>query len=169
MTRIASIMGVATVAALVLLSSCEVPVTDYAEDLAGTWTATIEGRTLQVPGQTGTVPGSTAVGAVVTRTDTNKGTVSLTVADTPQGAPAPAVTTMVTGKIEVTASEIKVSDVDVTPPEVLAGVDPQIAAALTAGLTLTYDLSGDQLTVGNATLFPVLLGSTDTEITLTKQ
>lgn len=151
MTRIASIMGVATVATLVLLSSCEVPVTDYAEDLAGTWTATIAG------------PVTTAVEAVVTRTDTNKGTVSLT-------ATSPVATTGVTGKIEVTATEIKVTDVEVTPREAL-GQLPGGAAALAQGLTLTYDLSdnGNELTVGNDTLFPVILVPTVTEVTLTKQ
>ena len=38
MTRLASILGVATVATLVLLAGCESPMkTDYAKDLAGTW------------------------------------------------------------------------------------------------------------------------------------
>ena len=38
MTRLASILGVATVATLVLLSGCEQAVkTDYAKNLAGTW------------------------------------------------------------------------------------------------------------------------------------
>ena len=39
MTRLASIMGVAAVATLVLLSGCETPMkTDYAKDLQGKWT-----------------------------------------------------------------------------------------------------------------------------------
>ena len=71
------------------------------------------------------------------------------------------VTTTVMGDIEVTSTEITVSDVAVEPQE--------LAAGLTAGLTLTYTLSddGSELTIGNAALFTVLLGAT--EIKLTKE
>ena len=152
MTRIASILGVATVATLVLLSGCESATktdTDYAKKLEGTWN--------------GTVPGSSMVSAEVMRTGTNQGTVSLTISQV--GVTDESMTTKVSGSIEVTSSEITVSDVSVVPP------DPATAPLLADGLTLTYVLSDDEseVTVGNAMLFPALLGPTNSEITLTKQ
>ena len=165
MTRLASILGVATVATLVLLSGCEQAVTtDYAKDLEGTWKVTIEDRDLPNPaGPTPTVPGMSAVTAEVTRTGTNKGTVSLTIVDTPTAVPAAAQTTEVTGTIEVTADDISVSDVAADPPTVLAALPPAVAA----GLTLTYTLAddGSELTVGNAALFTALLGVTEVKLT----
>ncbi|MCY4442168.1 MAG: hypothetical protein OXE53_18415 [Deltaproteobacteria bacterium] len=167
MTRFASILGVATVATLVLLSGCESATktdTDYAKKLEGTWNGTIE-HPVGEPGAT--VPGSSMVRAEVSRTGTNQGAVSLTISTGPVGVTDETmiVTNTVSGSIEVTATEIMVSDVSVVPP------NPAIAQALADGLTLTYDLSDDEseVTVGNAVLFPALLGPTNSEITLTKQ
>ena len=170
MIRFASIMGVATVATLVLLSGCESATktdTDYAKKLEGTWNGTIE-HDVQNPQSPGTtVPGSSMVTAEVSRTGTNQGDVSLTISTGPVGVTdgTMIMTTTIKGSIEVTSSEITVSDVSVVPP------NPTIAPALADGLTLTYDLSDDEseVTVGNAVLFPVLLGPTNSEITLTKQ
>ena len=159
MTRFASIMGVAAVATLVLLSGCETPMkTDYAKKLEGTWKATLDVPVPQAPTTTVMTP----VEASVTRTDTNKGTVKITVAS----AAAPV---SVMGSIEVTATEIKATDVTVDPPTAIA--DPTVAAGLAQGLTLEYKLSDDgkTLDVTNATLFTVLLGPTNTTIKLTKQ
>ena len=157
MTRLASILGIAVVATLVLLSGCEsaVKTTDYAKKLEGTWEGSIK---RQAP------PVLSEVTAEVTRTDTNKGDVSLTISSGPIGAPSEMrEMTKVSGSIEVTATEIKVSGVVIDPP------NPVLAQGLTQGLTLTYKLSDDdnKVTVGNAELFPVLLGSMD--IMLTKQ
>ena len=56
MTRLASILGVATVATLVLLSGCESAVkTDYAKKLAGTWTVDTM-ATVPNPDPAGTTP-----------------------------------------------------------------------------------------------------------------
>ena len=51
MTRIASVLGVATVAMLVLLSGCESATSkkDYVKDLAGTWNASIAAREVVNP------------------------------------------------------------------------------------------------------------------------
>ena len=172
MTRIASILGVATVATLVLLSGCETAVKpDYAKDLEGTWSTDLD-RMIPLDLATPMVLTGvkTAVTAEVTRTGTNKGAVSLKIADTPTGAPMPIATTTVTGDIEVTATEIMVSDVAVDPLTVLTALPQELAAGLTTeGLTLTYTLSddGSELTVGNAALFTVLLGAA--EIKLTKE
>ena len=161
MTRLASIMGVATVATIVLLSGCEPPTkTDYAKDLEGTWTATLDVPVPQAPTTTVMTP----VAANVTRTDTNKGTVTITITN-PTGPVS------VMGSIEVTATEIIATDVEVTPEALLANLPPQVAAGLMAGVTLTYELSddGSELTVEETTLFGALLGPANTKIKLTKQ
>ena len=161
MTRLASILGVATVATLVLLSGCESPTkTDYAKDLQGTWKATLDVPHAGPPPTTVMTP----VEATVERTDTNKGTVKLTVTN-PTGALS------VMGSIEVTATEIKVSDIMVDPPTAVTLLPEGAAAVLAQPQTLTYELSGDgsNLEVSNTTLFPVLLGPSNTELTLTKQ
>ena len=166
MTRLASILGVATVATLVLLSGCEAAVTtDYAKDLAGSWEVTIP-RTLTTPTTPPTmVPVMTLVAAEIARTGTNKGTVMLTITDSPAVTPGPV---EVTGNIEVTATVITVSGIMVEPMLVLAAI-PGGAELITQDQPLTYDRSddGSELTVSNAALFTALLGAT--EITLTKQ
>ena len=169
MTRLASIMGVATVATLVLLSGCESAVkTDYAKNLAGTWKVTLMGVANPMPPPPPMIPGTTEVTAKILRTGTNKGTVSLEITGTPTGGPAG--TTKVTGDIEVTADKITVSDIGVMPTTAVAGL-PGGAAALAQGLTLTYDLSDDgrELEVTNDVLFAALLGPSNTKLTLTKQ
>ena len=171
MTRLASIVGVATVATLVLLSGCESAVkTDYAKNLAGTWKVTLMGVANPMPPPPPMIPGTTEVTAKILRTDTNKGTVSLEITGTPTAAPALAATTTVMGNIEVTADKITVSDIGVMPMTAVAGL-PGGAGALAQGLTLTYDLSddGSELEVTNDVLFAALLGPSNTKLTLTKQ
>lgn len=169
MIRLASIVGVATVATLVLLSGCQSPMkAEYAKKLVGTWNGSVEHdiQNPQAPGTT--IPGLSQVTAEVTRTGTNKGEVSLTIATGPKGATTGEMIMPITvkGSIEVTATEIMVSDVKVDPMAIL-----QQYPALAQDLTLTYKLSDDEskVTVGNAVLFPVLLGQTNAEVTLTKQ
>ena len=168
MTRFASIMGVAAVATLVLLSGCETPMkTDYAKDLAGIWKVTLPREVVPDPAvPTVTVPVMTAVEATVTRTGTNEGTVKLTVTDTP---PLPHGPVSVMGSIKVTATDIEVSNV-VVEPMALLDANPTVAAGLAQGLTLTYELSddGSELDVTNAALFTVLLGANNTTIKLSK-
>ena len=91
MTRLASIMGVATVATLVLLSGCESAVkTDYAKNLEGRWT------TAELPGTVDRpdgplyemLPEKIPVTRMVTVTiqdgsGQHEGTFSLTVTSTP--------------------------------------------------------------------------------------
>ena len=170
MTRLASILGVATVATLVLLSGCETTMkTDYAKDLEGIWTTTIENRQFQNPTDSAMmVPGTSAVTAEVTRTDTNKGTVSLTIADTITGAPAPHFTTTLKGSIEVTSDEITVTNIDVKPEAVLVA-NPAAVQLLAGGLTLEWDLSDDKLTVKNETLFSTVLMLGTASLELAKQ
>jgi hypothetical protein len=168
MTRLASILGVATVATLVLLSGCESPTkTDYAKDLEGNWTVTLMGVTNLMP-PPAMVPGMTVVTAEILRTGTNKGTVSLTIADTITGAPAPHLMTTVKGSIEVTSDEITVSNPVVMPEAVLAA-NPAAVQLLAGGLTLEWDLSDDKLTVENETLFSTVLMLGTASLELTKQ
>ena len=164
MTRLASILGVATVATLVLLSGCESPTkTDYSKDLEGNWTVTLTDVPNRMP-PPDTFP-ATVVTADISRTDTNKGTVSLKIT-----VPlAPPVTTTVTGTIEVTADKITVTEISVKPVTAVADL-PGGAGALLQGLTLMYKLFDDsELEVSNTTLFPFLLGQDNSKLTLTKQ
>ena len=166
MTRLASILGVATVATLVLLSGCEQAVkTDYAKNLAGTWNVTMMRDLPNPEGMPATVSVTTAVTAKVARTGTNKGTVSLTITNTP---PLPTGSVEVMGSIEVSATEITVSNVGVEPMAVLAAA-PAAAQLLEGGLTLEYDLSDDKLTVENETLFSTVLMLGTASLELTKQ
>ena len=82
MTRLASILGVATVATLVLLSGCETPMkTDYAKKLEGTWTVNTK-ATIPNPLDPTLAPvqidAAVAV-AIVDGDGVNTGTFSLTV------------------------------------------------------------------------------------------
>ena len=162
MTRLASILGVATVATLVLLSGCEQAVkTDYAINLEGTWNLTMTRDLPNPAGMQTTV--TTAVTAKVARTGTNKGTVSLTITDMPALPQGPV---EVTGNIEVSATEITVSNVG---PMALLVAQPAAAQLLEGGLTLEYDLSDDKLTVENETLFSTVLMLGTASLELTKQ
>ena len=167
MLRLASILSVAT---LVMLSGCESSMkTDYAKELEGTWTGTTPGN-LTIPDTGASVPATFTVTAEVTRTDTNKGSISQTIVGTPTGATASQPPIKVAGSFEIDATEITVSDIRVEPMTILEQ-SPTIAQLLTKDVTLTYKLAdgGSKLTVGSEVLFPVLIGPTTTEITLTRQ
>jgi hypothetical protein len=166
MTRLASILGVATVATLVLLSGCEQAVkTDYAKNLAGTWKLTMMRHVPNPAEMPATISVETAVTAKVARTGTNKGTVSLTITDMPASPQGPV---EVTGNIEVSATEITVSNVGVDPMALLSA-HPAAAQLLEGGLTLEYDLSENKLTVENETLFSTVLMLGTASLELTKQ
>ena len=172
MTRLASILGVATVATLVLLSGCETAVkTDYAKDLDGSWAVEF---TRDVTTEAGTIPTTTAVTADISRTGTNKGTVSLTITDTPTGAPAPAANTDVMGTIEVTSSKITVTVTSITVTRLGVEVPPSelpttVQGLATAPQEMTWKLTGNMLKIGSP-LLPVLLQDpTTTELVFTKE
>ena len=142
MTRLASILGVATVATLVLLSGCESAVkTDYAKDVEGTWNVTVM-RDLPIPGApTMTIPGTSAVAATISANWHERGNRSIEITNTPTATTAAASTIWrVTGDIEVTATEITVSGIVVDPMAVLADV-PGGAELLAQDQTLTYGRS----------------------------
>ena len=170
MTRLASIVGVATVATLVLLSGCETAVkTDYAKDLEGTWEVTIP-RTLTTPATPpAMVPGMTAVTADITRTGTNKGTVSIAVADTPDGATDPLAKTAVSGTIEVTSSKIivTVTNIVVTQGGTVVPNDnlPDAVKGLAANpQELTWTLTDNKLKISSELLPVLLLDQTKTSL-----
>ena len=82
MTRFASIMGVAAVATLILLSGCETVVrTDYAKKLEGTWTNGPAAAMVANPSGPGATPAQLpvmrTVTAEVTRDGVNKGSFSI--------------------------------------------------------------------------------------------
>ena len=178
--RIVWLMGVAAVATMVILAGCgdgpgaapteptdPPPATNYVTALAGTWNTTV---TTMVPGDDPNAPPAevqNAVTATVTAGDmVNMGTLELVVVPTVAMQPGPPIT--VSGTIEVDAAEITVTITGVVPEP--TGQQAQILAGLLATpQTLTYTLSedGSMLTVGNATLLPILVGSAS--ITLTKE
>ena len=114
MTRLASIVGVATVATLVLLSGCESAVkTDYTAKLDGTWT--VSGLTGTIPNPQlaqdpdalpATIPVPTDVTVVIKDGEgLNTGTFSLTVTQTIPGAPTP-VDTIGSGSVKAESSTV---------------------------------------------------------------
>ena len=168
MTRFASIMGVAAVATLVLLSGCEQAMEeDYAKQLAGTWKH-------DLMRDVGTLPSNTAIVAMITRTDTNKGTLSLEITDTPVGAPLPASETSVSGNIAVTSTKITVTDLDVTVEAGGVDITDTVISAdqlqiLSSSQELTWDITGDKLTVSSAVLGVLLMDPQTTELEFTKE
>ncbi|MDE0445990.1 MAG: hypothetical protein OXH96_04900 [Spirochaetaceae bacterium] len=152
MTRFASIMGVAAVATLVLLSGCETPMkTDYAKDLAGIWTvntmATVPNPAAALPGAPATIQIDAAVVvSIVDGEGVNKGTFSLVV--TTPGPVDPTtmmpttMETMGSGSMSVTASEIEVTlaTISDTAPADVQGLKG-------APVTIMYELSDDELTI----------------------
>ena len=168
MTRFASFMGVAAVATLVLLSGCETPMkTDYAKKLAGTWTS-VTPTTLQ-----GGIPAERTVTAAITRTDTNKGSFTLTVSDQPP-APALAIVTKASGTFEVDGKKITAT----VPPsglELPTGAPPltdEQMAALAGAQDFQYDLTDNdmKLNLSSGVLVALQVTASPTEkFTLTKQ
>ena len=195
--RIVWLMGVAAVATMVILAGCgdgpgakpadpdppeeqptdpdpeptdPDPTPDYVAALAGTWTATVD--TMQ-PGDP-TDPTSPLVDvqwgitATIAAGDmANTGTLELVLVPTIVVTMQQGDTYTVTGTIAVDTSAITVT---ITGFEPLSGAPPELAQMLGAPQEATYAVSedGSMLTVGSA-LFPVLLGPTFTEITLTRE
>ena len=162
MTRLASILGVATVATLVLLSGCEAAVkTDYAKNLAGTWTVGTMGAIPNLehaadPSAPATIQVPTDVtAAIVDGPGANKGTFTLTVVNNIPVPTDPPTVTMATttgsGSFTVTATEIKV-----TLDTISANVPANLATALkSVEHTLAYKLADNSLEI-SSDLLPTL-------------
>ena len=172
MTRLASILGVATVATLVLLSGCEQAVkTDYAgEKLVGAWTIELD---RMVPGNptdpmSALVDAKTTVTATITAGDkANTGGFALAISDVVASPAVAGPGISVSGTIEVDASEIEVTITGILP-EGITAADSRINALTQTPQTLTYKLMASELKVSSP-LLPILLGEAHTELTLTKQ
>ena len=175
MTRLASIMGVATVATLVLLSGCETAVTtDYAKDLVGSWESVDLNRT--IPLNSLEPMNLTAVTTSVTATimagdEKNAGTFMLAVTDTVVAAMQQTPSISVNGTFTVDSSTITLTVTG--PPETAA-----LLGDLPPGpQDLAWELMGNELKVSSP-LLPVLLANAtimgvpfteDTKLTFTKQ
>ena len=173
MTRLASILGVATVATLVLLSGCETAVTtDYAKDLDGTWAVGPVDTTVLYSQDPQATPQMVDVMRTITVEITdgegvNKGAFSLTVADTATLPPIE-IETEASGSFTATASEITVMVSMISPTAVAA--NPQLGELGKAPIKISYELDGDELEISSALL--VGLGATTAampNLTLTKQ
>ena len=175
MTRLASILGVATVATLVLLSGCESPTkTDYAKNLEGTWINGPAEATIMNP--MGTMPPQIQVMRTVTaeimRDGANKGSFSVTVSDTPTGLTAPIVS-KASGTMEVDETKITVTlsaDSIKLPPGVTP--TPEQLMALTPAAELEYDLTDNDTKLdlsGGALVALSVTSSPTAKFTLTKE
>ena len=176
MTRIASIMGVAAVATLVLLSGCETPMkTDYAKKLEGTWSNGPNSVTIANPtpgGQPAQVPAMRTVTAKVERDGVNTGSFSVTVSDVVTGVPAPLVSNA-SGKMEVDATTITVTIPagGITLPGGTA-LPEALMALMAAPQKLNYELTDDdkKLDLSSVALVALQVTASPTEkFTLTKQ
>ena len=172
MTRFASIMGVAAVATLVLLSGCETPMkTDYAKKLEGTWKVELDRMVPIDPRDAMSTPVSaktTVTAGIAAGDKANTGSFSLEISDAVAARPVQAPPVSVTGTIEVDASEIKVTITALTPEALKA--NPAVSPLTQGPQTLTYKLMDNKLTVASP-LLPVLLGDPTHagSLTLTKQ
>ena len=175
MTRLASILGVATVATLVLLSGCEEAVkTDYTKELDGTWTITGLMTTIRNPAlpQDPTLPMTievpTDVTVVIEDGDgLNTGTFTLTVAQTILPAPAPPAETTGTGTVTAESSSVlKVTLTNIMGPE----VPDAVTALKDVEQSFGYNLMGDSLKVSSAVLAALTITASPTEeLELTKE
>ncbi len=166
MTRFASIMGVAAVATLVLLSGCETPTkTDYTKDLDGTWTVT--GLMIPSPDPAVQIPTDVTV-VIVDGSGVNTGTFELTVAQTLAPPPAPQAETTATGTVKAESSSVlKVTLAGIMGPPTLPA---EVTALKDVEQTLGYDLMDDSLKISGAVLAALGVTSSPTdELTLTKQ
>ena len=181
MIRLASIVGVAAVATLVLLSGCESPMkTDYAKKLEGAWTNGPGPATISNPqqgAQPAEIPVMRTVTAKITRTGMNKGSFSVTVSDAvdpPLNQPplADPLVTMASGSFEVDGTKITatISADGIMLP--LGQSLPQDKLALLAGSPeLQYALSDNdkKLDLSGVVLVALAVTTSPTEkLTLTK-
>ena len=183
MTRLASILGVATVATLVLLSGCEQATqkkdTDYAAALAGTWTYT-EDAMVMLGSQPLPVSRTVSV-TIMTGDNANTGSVSLMVVDTVKEpanmAPqlADPLSTTVIGTFTVDATKITVTIVEdgITLDQRFSAA-PSEATGLTTLLTampqvLDYEIEDTELKVSGGALVSLQVTTMEKpQLTLTK-
>ena len=154
MTRFASIMGVAAVATLILLSGCETVVrTDYAKKLEGTWTNGPAAAMVANPSGPGATPAQLpvmrTVTAEVTRDGVNKGSFSITVSDMVNapanvGPLAAPLVSKASGTFEVDATEITII-IPANGIQLPLGQSPpdQLAALTASPQVLGWELSND--------------------------
>ena len=174
MTRLASIMGVAAVATLVLLSGCEQAMekTDYTKKLDGTWAITglmVEvPNTVETPGAPATIMLDTNVTLVIEDGEgVNTGSFSMTIAQVVPPLPDRVNTAMGSGTVKAESSSV----LKVTLTAIMGTQLPENVTALKdVEQTFGYDLDGNTLKVSAAVLFGLGITSSPTdELELTKQ
>ena len=171
MTRFASIMGVAAVATLVLLSGCEQAMdkTDYVEDLKGTWTIMDLPAMFALPGTTDAVPSIADVNVTIAEGDElNTGTFTVSVAHSIVTPPTELPPIMASGSFVVDSNNIDVTvdSIDAGPGGTPPDLAPLVGREIEIGYTFTDD---DKLKITNDLLvnFGVAL-PTDPSIELTR-
>ncbi|MCY4485099.1 MAG: hypothetical protein OXC12_19690 [Spirochaetaceae bacterium] len=172
MTRFASIMGVATVATLVLLSGCEAAMekTDYVEDLKGTWTIMDLPAMFALPGSTDAVPSMANVNVTIAEGDElNTGTFTVAVTHsiiTPPTA-LPPITASGTFVVDSKNIDVTVDSIDAGPGGgTPANLAPLVGQEIEIGYTFTDD---DTLKITNDLLADLGVAlPTDPSIELTR-
>ena len=166
MTRLASILGVATVATLVLLAGCEQATgkkdTDHVAALAGTWMSAEISRDVPNPmDPTVMIQVTTVVTAMIGVTEASAFTLQMS--DTPPvGPPIP---TAVTGTFTATADTITVTVTSVTPENY-----PQAPALKHTPPKFSYTLTETALNLGGPIVAALgLVEAATDQLTLTKQ
>ena len=177
MTRLASILGVATVATLVLLSGCEQAVkTDYAKKLEGTWVSVELDRTLpldQTDPMALTAVKTTVEVMIMAGDKANTGDFKFTIADT-EPVTMMKSTIAVSGTITTDAKVIEVTVTGIDPPEAATA---NAAMLIGAPQKLNYEQADNELKVYSSVLAILLANATimgvpftaDTKLTFTKQ
>ena len=178
MTRLASILGVATVATLVLLSGCEAAVTtDHVEDLEGTWTIADLPTMVEFdldgpgPGPAVTAPAKTSVQVTISAGDKlNTGDFTVVVTHVVTGVP-PAVSTLppvtATGTIMVDSKTIDVTVGEISAPMVDLPAPVQAFEGQT--IEIGYTVTDDTLVITSTLLVALQVADpADPQLTLTK-
>ena len=189
MTRLASILGVATVATLILLSGCESAVkTDYAKKLEGSWMTVAIAGTVDTPDAfamavpTETINVSRTVTVVIEDgVGNHEGTFTLTVTTTPtdpmvlavlQAQMISEIVTTASGTINVkNDSELTVTITSgiTNAPSVFPVPDGVTEQLLNTPLPVSYELMDDELKLSSAVLLALEAVMTPGEkLTLTR-
>ena len=167
MTRIVSVLGVATVATLVLLSGCGSAVKpDYTKQLDGTWQAT--GLMVPTPTDPPVLVPTDVTLVIDDGEGLNTGTFELTVTQMIPGSPD----AVSKGSGSVRAESSSVMKVTLTDLMSAPGIPepPTVTALKDVAQTVHYERSGNELTLSSSVFINLAVTTiTMPELILTKQ
>ena len=169
MTRLASIMGMATVATMVLLSGCDQAMekddTDYAAALAGTWMSDVVSHQIVNPKNPMDPMDLVDITSVATVTigEHAADSFTITITDVIPPTTEPFLVSTATGIFTATVDAISVSVSSTDPPSVASLLDDGV-------LEFDYEATDTELKLSGSILVEVgITQSEDEQLTLTKQ